>query len=420
MKDQIPPVSPQAEIIRNRWEEILVNVGRGFSVGEIAAAMKISRRVLFKYLNKLGVSVEEVRTAYREYQQEIERKRSEKITKLTAAMQAAPASWELFLQDPVIQDYMRKKKAQGITHEHILSTLKTVFRVARDLNVHPARFTKELVEEWITEYLSDLGELLRDPAIAQKISGEIISPLREWGNYIGYRIMYKTIKYQGQWNVYFTRDERARILEIAKQLFPDKAEWIEAMLKYYFYTGSRASAIDFEVIEQHKRYVLVKTEEKGKRTKLIWEKVIPGQEWPLISKYLPFKGSEYEKQKTLKQLRKLLIKIYMQLFSLSDDDVRRIKNARLIPNNGEPDLRQIVKEYGRKAVYAIRHPLHIWRHTAAMTLLYATGWNYGLVSKALGWKNPEILMRVYGEMPRTALLEELGYLDKKEREEFTF
>ena len=59
--------------------------------------------------------------------------------------------------------------------------------------------------------------------------------------------------------------------------------------------------------------------------------------------------------------------------------------------------------------YALAHPIHVWRHTAANDLLEATEWNLMIVAKRLGWKNPSMIVNVYGDMDKAALLKISGY-----------
>jgi integrase len=69
-------------------------------------------------------------------------------------------------------------------------------------------------------------------------------------------------------------------------------------------------------------------------------------------------------------------------------------------------------------------PLHIWRHTAAQDLLYATHYNYDLVAQILGWESTEVMKKSYGKMPdeeRTiGLMGAMGLPVVKEKREFLF
>jgi len=69
-------------------------------------------------------------------------------------------------------------------------------------------------------------------------------------------------------------------------------------------------------------------------------------------------------------------------------------------------------------------PLHIWRHTAAQDLLYATHYNYELAAQILGWESTEVMKKSYGKMPddeRTiGLIEAMGLPVVKEKREFLF
>jgi integrase len=69
-------------------------------------------------------------------------------------------------------------------------------------------------------------------------------------------------------------------------------------------------------------------------------------------------------------------------------------------------------------------PLHIWRHTAAQDLLYATHYNYDLAAQILGWESTEVMKKSYGKIPdedrTTGLIEAMGLPVVKEKREFLF
>jgi Phage integrase family. len=59
--------------------------------------------------------------------------------------------------------------------------------------------------------------------------------------------------------------------------------------------------------------------------------------------------------------------------------------------------------------YALEHPFHVWRHTAANDLLEASNYNLMLVAQKLGWKNVQMIVNVYGTMDKQMLLKLSGY-----------
>jgi len=68
--------------------------------------------------------------------------------------------------------------------------------------------------------------------------------------------------------------------------------------------------------------------------------------------------------------------------------------------------------------------LHIWRHTAAQDLLFATHYNYELAAQILGWESTEVMKKNYGKMPdeeRTVgLMGAMGLPVVNEKREFLF
>jgi integrase len=69
-------------------------------------------------------------------------------------------------------------------------------------------------------------------------------------------------------------------------------------------------------------------------------------------------------------------------------------------------------------------PLHIWRHTAAQDLLFATHYNYELAARILGWESTEVMKKSYGKIPdeecAIGLRGAMGLPVAKEKREFLF
>jgi len=69
-------------------------------------------------------------------------------------------------------------------------------------------------------------------------------------------------------------------------------------------------------------------------------------------------------------------------------------------------------------------PLHVWRHTAAQDLLFATHFDYELAAQILGWGSTEVMKKCYGRMPdeeRTlGLMGAMGLPVVKEERAFLF
>ncbi|MHA1482499.1 MAG: tyrosine-type recombinase/integrase, partial [Candidatus Heimdallarchaeaceae archaeon] len=174
---------------------------------------------------------------------------------------------------------------------------------------------------------------------------------------------------------WFDENDRFNILKTAKSMLKDKEyDLLRGALMFLFYTGSRAEALKNVRFEERKIKVNGKeliaviaiTLEKGRHGKKQWEKPIKTE---IYFKYI--KGRLPISEKEIRWLRRVLKRIY----------------EKCIDKNSV------------KYEYAMKHSIHIWRHTAAMTLLHATDWNIGLVAEILGWENPEILFQIYGRMP---------------------
>jgi hypothetical protein len=69
-------------------------------------------------------------------------------------------------------------------------------------------------------------------------------------------------------------------------------------------------------------------------------------------------------------------------------------------------------------------PVHIWRHTSAQDLLFATHYNYELAAQILGWESTEVMKKSYGKIPdeecAIGLRGAMGLPVAKEKREFLF
>jgi Phage integrase family. len=116
-----------------------------------------------------------------------------------------------------------------------------------------------------------------------------------------------------------------------------------------------------------------------------WEKPINPKWWRYIRGYLPLKRSQIEK------IKKILKEAY----------------SSVLPE-------------GLTKKYALEHPYHVWRHTAANDLLEASNYNLMLVAQKLGWKNVQMIVNVYGTMDKAMLLKLSGYNIEYQATKFEF
>jgi len=355
-------------VLDKRKNEIFELLGRGVPASEVAQKFGVSRRTLFYWLKKQGVSIKQLQEEYKKRMEEKERAKKEKLARLGAV----PTEFEKFLEIEEVQKFYNWLKARHVTTADAI--VRTIHKVALELNIHPLQILEDEGKDKLTELLAKYTEHYSKQSLES-----IKAHLRLWYKFHEQQppaiLTLERYKSKVAHLAWFNEEDRFKILEAArKMLKAEEYELFRACVMFLFYTGSRAEALKNVRFEERKikvngkelTAVIAITQEKGRHGKKQWEKPIKTE---IYFKYI--KGRLPISEKELKWLRRTLKKVYEEVLD---------KNSV-------------------KYEYAIKHPIHVWRHTAAMTLLHATDWNIGLVSEILGWENPEILYQVYGRMP---------------------
>jgi len=355
-------------VLDQRKEEVFELLGRGIPAEEVASKFGVSRRTLFYWLKKQGVSIKELREQYKKAQEEKERRKRERLAKLGAV----PSSFGDFLKLEEVRKFYDWLRARNVTIAEEI--VRTIHRVCMELNIHPLQLLEQEGKEKLTTFLAEAKE-----RYAKQTIESFKAHLRLWYKFNEQQppaiLALERYKSKIAHLAWFDVEERYRILETARRMLKaEEFDKVRAALLFLFYTGSRAEALKNVRFEERKikvngseiTAVIAITQEKGRHGKKQWEKPIKPE---IYFKYI--KGRLPIAEKDLKWLRKTLKKIY----------------------------EQVLDKESVKYEYALKHSIHIWRHTAAMTLLHATDWNIGLVAEILGWENPEILFQVYGRMP---------------------
>lgn len=355
-------------VLDSRKNEVFELLARGVPASEVAKKFGVSRRTLFYWLKKQGVSIKQLQEEYKKRKEEEEKAKKEKLAKLGVV----PESFEEFLKLEEVQKFYNWLKARHVTTADQI--VRTIHRVSMELNIHPMMLLEDEGKEKLTDLLAKYTEQYNKHTLES-----VKAHLRLWYKFYEQQppaiLTLERYKSKIAHLAWFDVEDRYKILETArKMLSAQEYDLVRACLMFLFYTGSRAEALKNVRFEERKikvngneiTAVIAITQEKGRHGKKQWEKPIKPE---IYFKYI--KGRLPVAEKELKWLRRVLKKIYEQV--LDHESV--------------------------KYEYAMRHPIHIWRHTAAMTLLHATDWNIGVVSEILGWENPEILFQIYGRMP---------------------
>jgi len=355
-------------VLDQRKEEVFELLARGIPAEEVAEKFGVSRRSLFYWLKKQGVSIKQLQEEYRKKQERKEQVKKEKLAKLGAV----PQSFEDFLKLEEVKKFYDWLRARRVTIAEEI--VRTIHRVCMELNIHPLMLLEEEGKDKLTSFLAEIQE-----RYAKQTVESYKAHLRLWFKFMEKQppaiLTLERYKSKIAHLAWFNEEERFKILEVARnKLKAEEYELFRAAVMFLFYTGSRAEALKNVKFEERKikvngkeiPAVIAITQEKGRHGKKQWEKPIKPE---IYFRYI--KGRLPIAEKELKWLRRTLKKIY----------------------------EQVLEHESVKYEYAMSHPIHVWRHTAAMTLLHATDWNIGLVSEILGWENPEILFQVYGRMP---------------------
>ena len=413
LKSKIQESSRQRVLVKENWDRIITMIARKLSIDIIAKEIGVSRRTIFRVLSELGLSTKDIIEAYEKMKEAKERKLMLRMEKV----KAPPTNWESFKQLPIIQEFIKYcKSRRRASKETVASYLGVIYRVTKDLMVHPSDLTKEHIEKWLDDLITSLGELIREPSVEHLVSG-IISALRVFAEFRGFTITHKTTEYTGLWNVYFDVRDRYYLLKIAKEtLRKEDFEFITTIMRMYFETTMRAKAITkISNVTIHNDEVTFEVTEKGKKREYTWNKTVHRDTWERFKKYYPLTENIVENR-----VRTLLTKIYARYFKVPKNVVDEVKKATLLgvrrivyKKNGKyheeiqetptvkevlAKLKEIVKVREKLVFYALRHQIHIWRHTSAISMLQQCDWNYSIVSVLGGWVKTNVLERVYGKL----------------------
>jgi integrase len=177
--------------------------------------------------------------------------------------------------------------------------------------------------------------------------------------------------------------------------------------KFLYYTGTRigreendnktgALNVLWENVDAQESMVIIKVVDKGKKGGITWFKQLVGE-------------AKADFDRFVQSVDNLPKPIRMFPF--------KVRHVRVF-------LKAAYREARIPEQFYEGLPLHIWRHTAAQNLLYATHYNYDLVAQILGWESTEVMKKSYGKMPdedRTiGLMGAMGLPVVKEKREFLF
>jgi len=383
-------------VLKANWKAIVYDICSGLTASDIAVKNEISERTFWYFLKALNITMREIQQACKEEKEFKEASRIERMQKKMERMKVLPTDFEQFIQIPSIQELMQQLRLKGNDEASIMRNIKAIYELSMYKSKHPDDIVIDDILDFLDykrlEWIEKEKKDLRKPEVLSQFSTQYISPMRVWCQFKGLPIppALKTAQYESPYRkVRITVEQRYRILKYIYEKHPKEFRKIRAVLIFLYETGSRAQALRnvqfLETEEFGQKVVYAITEEKGKRTRIRWEKPINPKWWSYIKGYLPLAKSQVEKVK------------------------RILKEAY---ENVLPD--------GLTKKYALEHPLHVWRHTSANDLLEASNYNLMLVAQKLGWKNVQMIVNVYGTMDKAMLLKLSGYSIEYKTAKFEF
>jgi Phage integrase family. len=387
---------PVMQVIKQNWRAIIYDICSGLAAHDIAVKYQIAERSFWNFLKAINITMRDIQNACKEEEEFKKITRIEKLQKKMERLKIVPTDINQFMQLDVIQELVKQLRLKGDTERSIDRNIKAIFELCMYRGKHPDDLTIEDILDFL-DYKrlewAEKGKDLRKQEILSQFSTEYISPLRVWCKFKGLPIppALTTVEYYSPYRkVRITVEQRYQLLKYIYDKYRNIYETIRAVLIFLYETGSRAQALRnvqfIETEEFGQKVIYAITEEKGKRTQIRWEKPINPKWWTYIKGFLPIR---------------------------SDNMLRRIKEILR-------EAYEVVLPDGIVKKYALSHPFHVWRHTAANDLLEASNYNLMLVAQKLGWKNVQMIVNVYGTMDKAMLLRLSGYNIEYQAAKFEF
>ena len=328
--------------------------------------------------------------------------------------------WAVFKRFPEIKKYLETLLyVRKDTATYVRKRVRMLFRVCVLLKRKPSALTPEMAKELLIQIRKgeiNIGEYdfrmgMRVWFGYKGINGTLLTNLGLSSDKSG----------ADRSHLKFTKEQRAAFMRVVENWtrqnwsngkvtipFADEPYLGAAMRflpKFLYYTGTRigregndnmtgALNVLWENVTIQPKMITIKVMDKGKKGGITWFKQLVGEAKADFDRFVEGSMS--------KPLRMFPFKV---------------RHVRAF-------LKAAYMEAGIPEKLWMGLPLHIWRHTAAQDLLYATHYNYDLAAQILGWESTEVMKKSYGKIPdedrTTGLIEAMGLPVVKEKREFLF
>jgi len=369
--------------------KMLLRRNINYSAEDIADSLGIARSTLFYRLKKLGISLEEIKKAvlfeiYQEQAKKIKKREKKALP---------PVTYDEFLEREVVKEIVKAMLSSNISESYRNDVLQFWYRLCFELKIAPedfieARENRELLEEIrkkIIDFISIKAQNGRE-------KNALIAKLQALQKWLEVNILPSYIEqaeYKGKYqSAEIPLEARELLVRKLIEYGSNIAKLALRSIIFLYYTGSRAESLTNFTVEGEIRiewlefvkaygeseFIIVKTEEKGKKgKKFTWRKLIP-KSW---AKYIPNRNLT---SKELQKVRDIIEKALREIEYPFNEDTK-------------------------KYIYEKSKTLHIWRHTFARDALRAFKWNRYLVAKLGGWVKDSNL-QIYGDFDLLSLIQE--------------
>jgi len=337
-------------------------------------------------------------------------------------LKPAEMEWELFQKFPDVKKYIETLQyVRKNTATYTRKRVRMLYRVCIMLKKKPSALTPQMAADLLIRIRKgevEIGEYdfrmgMRVWFGYRGINGALLTNLGLDSDNSG----------EDRSHLKFTREQRAAFMRVVENWtcrnwsngkitipFADEPYLGAAMRflpKFLYYTGTRigreendnktgALNVLWENVGIQPEMVIIKVVDKGKRGGINWFKQLVGDA-----------KADFDR--------------FMQCIANLPKPIRmfpfKVKHVRAF-------FKAAYREAGIPEKLWKGLPLHIWRHTAAQDLLYATHYNYELAAQILGWESTEVMKKSYGKMPyeelTIGLVEAMGLPVVKEKREFLF
>jgi len=143
------------KILDMRKDEVIEMLGKGIPAEEVSKRFGVSRRSLFYWLKKQGLTIKQIQQEYEARKEEKERVRKERVAKLGAV----PKNFDEFINLEEVKKFYDWLRARNVTISEEIA--RTLHKVSLALNIHPLQLLERDGKEKLTSLLGKLSKAIK-------------------------------------------------------------------------------------------------------------------------------------------------------------------------------------------------------------------------------------------------------------------